>query len=116
MFIRKYQRTIPHFNSGYLNYQIKTITIRSVHQIARKILNPDYSPNAVIDDEDQKEEEENSISVSSRASSVHPEENGVDKREEEENGVEKKEEDSDEEEAVEVNQQSKEVILDCVTV
>jgi hypothetical protein len=69
-FIRRHQRTIPHLqNTGFLNYKVKTITTRTVHQIARKILNPDYNPDAI-------EEEDDAVSVvSSHADSIKSEDN-----------------------------------------
>jgi hypothetical protein len=112
-FIRRHQRTIPHFNNtGFLNYKVKSITTRSVHQIARKILNPDYNPNAEpIEEEDEDDAASvtsSHISIKSEDNADHPAENGKT------NGVKKDEpadsdqEDEDDEEAL-IDQQTKEV-------
>lgn len=123
-FIRRHQRTIPHFNNtGFLNYKVKSITTRSVHQIARKILNPDYNPDAV---EEEEEEESDAASVTSshadsdklennsdHSTTEHTGENGNSKA----NGVKKDEAESDNEETIEdeedeearIDQQTKEV-------
>lgn len=107
-FIRKHQRTIPHFNSGYLNYNIRHITPKTVHLIARKILNHDYNANAALEDDD----EASSHSTSSRPSSVME----VEKGDAKENGAkhtdENEEEDDESEEGEDVesdHKQSKEV-------
>jgi hypothetical protein len=52
-YIRKHQRTIPHFTQGYLNYKITKITWETVHLVARKILNPDYNPDDVPEDDNE---------------------------------------------------------------
>jgi hypothetical protein len=107
-FIRKHQRTIPHFTySGYLNYNIRHITPKTVHLVARKILNSDYNPNAALEEED---EGSSTRDTSSRPDSPMEVENGNGNvKENGEKHEDESIEDEDEEDGEFDNKQSKEV-------
>ncbi|KAI6187153.1 Bromodomain adjacent to zinc finger domain protein 1A [Aphelenchoides besseyi] len=62
-FIRRNQKSIPHFTPGtFINFNLQPVTVETAQEVARKILFPAYKMFAqkkIREDEDEEEEEQN---------------------------------------------------------